>query len=79
MAWDPESGQTFGEWARGGAPLGEGRTAEVIASGQTWATKDQVLVDTRRRKAVQDQLGNVVTHETTETGKERKHVRINLR
>lgn len=79
MSYDPSSGQTFGEWMRGGAPLGGGRTVEVIEGGRTWATRDQVLADTPKRRTVRDQCGNDVTQETTSDGRERQHVRINLR
>lgn len=80
MAWDPNSGQSFGEYLRGGQPRGDrARTVEVIEGGRTWATRDQVLVDTPTRRAVRDQLGHVITMETAPNGRERQHVRINLR
>lgn len=84
MPHDPNSDQTFGQYMRGGAPLGQGRTVEVIEGGQTWATKDQVLEDvparrdTPGRKTVRDQRGHEITQETTPDGRERQHVRINL-
>lgn len=79
MPWDPESGQTFGEHLRGGAPLGEGRTADVITGERTWATRDQVLVDTPTRRTVRDQLGHEVTERTDSRGQQHRDVHINLR
>ncbi|MFD0883566.1 hypothetical protein ACFQ08_03195 [Streptosporangium algeriense] len=80
MAWDPESGESFGAYLRGGAPLGaKARTVEVVEGGRTWATRDQVLVDTPTRRAVQDQLGHVVTEHTDDRGGYHRSVRINLR
>jgi hypothetical protein len=82
MPWDPESSQTFGEFMRDGEPLG-GRTADVVTGDRTWATRDQVTEGRRddgsRFKTTRDQLGHDVTVETTARGRERKHVRINLR
>lgn len=82
MPWDPSSDQTFGEWLRGGAPLGRGRTADVVTGERTWATRDQhaewATRDGSRFKAIRDQAGNIVTHETTPRGRERKHVHIGL-
>jgi len=67
---------------RGGAPLGE-RTVDVIVDEPTWRTRDQVREERRedgsRVQSRQDQLGHVVTRETTPNGRERQHVRINLR
>lgn len=81
MPWDPGSGQTFGAHMRGGAPLG-GRTVDVITDEPTWVTRDQVREERRedgsRIKTVQDQLGHVVTRESTPDGRECQHVRINL-
>ncbi|MBG0828562.1 hypothetical protein HS041_12360 [Planomonospora sp. ID67723] len=83
MPWDPNSGQTFGEWLRGGAPLGQGRTADVITTEPTWLTRDQVhegrREDGTRVQHVTDQLGHNIVRETTSDGRERQHVRINLR
>jgi hypothetical protein len=83
MPWDPESGETFGQYARGGAPLGEGRTTDVVVGERTWRTRDQVTEgrtgEGGRYKAVLDQAGNRVTEETTPKGSQRKHVHINLR
>lgn len=83
MPWDPGGGQTFGEYLRGGAPLGRGRTTDVVTGPRTWATRDQVTEGRRddgtRFRRTRDQLGNVVTVETTPRGRERKHVHIILR
>lgn len=78
MPWDPESG-TFGAYMRGGEPLGEGRSVDVVTGERTSATRDQVLVDTPRRKTVMDQLGHVVTERTDARGGYHRDVRINLR
>ena len=83
MPWDPESGETFGEYARGGAPLGEGRTADVVTGERTWATRDQVAEGRtesgERFKRPTDQLGHQVTERTDVRGKQRKDVNIRLR
>jgi hypothetical protein len=83
MPWDPESGETFGEYARGGAPLGEGRTADVVTGERTWVTRDQVQegrTETGERfKQTTDQLGHQVTERTDARGKQRKDVNIRLR
>jgi len=83
VPWDPDSGQTFGEWARGGEPLGEGRTTDVVVGERTWVTRDQVSegrTDAGERfKKTTDQLGNQVTERTDQRGRQRKDVRINLR
>lgn len=82
MAWDPKR-ETFGEYMRGGAPVGEGRTADVLVGEQTWATKDQVAEgrtdDGGRYKQVTDQLGHRVTERTDAQGRQRRDVTINLR
>lgn len=82
MAWDPDSGETFGQYARGGAPLG-GRTADVVIGECTNATKDQVVEGTRedgtRFQERTDQAGATITRETSPAGRERQHVRIPLR
>ncbi|WP_214322094.1 hypothetical protein [Nonomuraea sediminis] len=82
MPWDPSSGQTFGEWMRDGAPLGEGRTADVVVGERTWATRDQVeegrTEEGGRYKAVRDQNGHHVIEETRPSGELRQHVQINL-
>ncbi|SET48086.1 hypothetical protein [Nonomuraea wenchangensis] len=82
MPWDPESGETFGEHMRGGAPLGEGRTADVVVGDRTWVTRDQVregrTADGGRFKRVIDQLGNRVTERTDGHGRQRRDVHINL-
>ncbi|MEV0382427.1 hypothetical protein [Nonomuraea sp. NPDC050643] len=81
MPWDP-SAETFGEYMRGGEPLGEGRTTDVVTGERTYLTRDQVVEgrtpDGGRFKAVRDQGGNVVTEETTPSGRQRKHVAIHL-
>ena len=83
MPWEPESGQTFGEYARGGAPLGKGRTADVVVGERTWVTCDQVTEgrteEGGRFKRVRDQLGNDVTERTDARGRQHKDVNINLR
>ena len=83
MSWKPDSGQTFGEYMRDGAPLGEGRTADVVTGERTWATRDQVKEgrtrDGGRFKRVTDQNGNLVTERTDARGRQRKDVHINLR
>ncbi len=82
MPWDPDSGLTFGEWMRGGERVGEGRTADVVVGETSWVTRDQVAEgrtpDGGRFKAVRDQAGHIVTEETTSSGRQRKHVTINL-
>lgn len=82
MPWDPDSEQTFGQWARGGAPLG-GRTADVVTGDRTWATRDQVAEgrtpDGGRFKRVRSQAGHDSIYETTPDGRERKHAHIHLR
>lgn len=82
MPHNPEVDGPFGEWMRGGAPLGEGRTADVVTGDRTWRTRDQVTEgrteDGGRFQRRRDQLGNDVTRETTPRGRERQHVRINL-
>ena len=83
MPWDPDSGISFGEYMRGGQPLGEGRTADVVTGDRTWATRDQVAEGRRddgtHYKTVTDQLGNQVTDRTGPDGRERRDVRIQLR
>lgn len=83
MPWSPESGQTFGEYARGGAPLGEGRTTDVVTGEHTWRTRDQVqegrTEDGGRFKQVTDQLGHQVTERTDTKGRQRRDVNINFR
>lgn len=82
MPWDPAE-QTFGAYMRGGEPLGEGRTADVVVGERTHATQDQVeewrTDDGSRFKRTTDQAGHQVTQETTPAGREKQHVRINLR
>jgi hypothetical protein len=55
---------------------------QVRPSGWTWGTRDQVAEwrtdDGARFKAVRDQGGHIVTEETTPSGRQRKHVAINL-
>ncbi|MGI5274877.1 hypothetical protein ACQEUU_37490 [Nonomuraea sp. CA-218870] len=83
MPWNPDDGQTFGEWLRGGAPLGDGRTADVVTGERTWRTRDQVNEGRteagERFKTVTDQLGNRVTERTDAKGRQRKDVKIRLR
>lgn len=73
--WDPQSGQTFGEYMRGGP--------DVVTGERTWVTRDQVEEGKRddgsRFQTTTDQLGHEVTRETTRDGRERQHVRINIR
>lgn len=82
MPWDPNSGQTFGEYMRDGEPLGEGRTADVVVGERTFLTADQVREGTRddgtRFQHRMDQRGHEVIRETSPDGRERQHVRINL-
>jgi len=73
-AWERGEGPSFGEYLRGGP--------DVILGERTWRTRDQVeegrTPDGGRYKRVVDQAGHVVTEETTPSGRERRHVRINL-
>lgn len=79
MPWDPSTGQTFGEYMRGD----NGRGPDVVLGEPTWATRDQVVEgstpDGGRFKTVIDQAGHETTQETTPDGREKQHVRINLR
>ncbi|MEU8151792.1 hypothetical protein [Nonomuraea sp. NPDC048901] len=83
MPWDPERDGPIGRWLRGGAPLGKGRTTDVVVSERTSATRDQVQEwrgeDGSRFKKVTDQAGHETTQETSPDGREKQHVRINLR
>ncbi len=83
MPHNPNSGQSFGEWMRGGAPLGEGRTTDVVTGEPTWQTRDQVTEGVteagERFKRTTDQLGHQVTERTDARGRQRRDVRINLR
>ncbi|MFN2636915.1 MAG: hypothetical protein ABR585_07815 [Gemmatimonadaceae bacterium] len=78
MAWDPETGQTFGAYMRGD----DGRTVEVTVGGRTFATKDQVVEgrtpEGGQFKVIRDQAGHDTSYETTPDGRERKHVHLNL-
>ncbi|MET8985823.1 hypothetical protein ABZW49_10280 [Nonomuraea wenchangensis] len=82
MPWNPDE-ETFGEYLRGGAPLGKGRTADVVVGERTWVTQDQVREGRteagERFKQVTDQCGNQVTERTDSRGKQRKDVTIILR
>jgi hypothetical protein len=82
MPHNPATDGSFGEWMRGGAPLGQGRTVDVITDEPTWVTRDQVTEERRedgaRVQRIRGQLGHVITRETTPDGRERQHVRINL-
>ncbi|MEU7861205.1 hypothetical protein [Nonomuraea sp. NPDC049141] len=82
MPHDPSSGVTFGAYMRGGKPLGQGRSADVVLGERTWLTQDQVhegrTADGVRFKETLDQLGHQVVEETLPDGQERKHVRLNL-
>lgn len=81
MPWNEDSGETFGSYMRGGEPLG-GRTADAVVGERTHVTRDQVVEwrtdDGARFKATRDQGGHIVTEETTASGRQRKHVTINL-
>ena len=83
MPWDPERDGPIGPWLRGGAPLGKGRTADVVVGERTYATRDQVVEgrtpEGGRFKRTTDQAGHETTQETTPDGHEKQHVRINLR
>lgn len=83
MPHDPAVHGTFGSYMRGGEPLGEGRTADVVTGEPTWATRDQVVEGRRedgtRFKRVRDQNGHDITDRTGPDGRERRDVRINLR
>ena len=83
MPWDPQRDGPFGLWLRGGAPLGAGRTADVVVGERTSATRDVVAEgrtdDGGRFKRVTDQLGNEVTERTDSRGGEHRDVRIKLR
>lgn len=72
MPWDPESGLTFGEYMRD-------KGIQVRPSGWTWATRDQVVEDSRTRKTVRDQAGHEVTERTDERGRDHRDVHIYLR
>lgn len=82
MPWNPEV-ETFGTYMRGGEPLGEGRTADVVTGKRTWATRDQVEEGRSRDggcfKRTTDQLGNQVTERTDTRGRQRQDVKIVLR
>lgn len=73
--YDPEVHGSYRDWL-----LGKG--IQTRPQGWTHATHDQIRTgrtdDGGRYKAVRDQLGHVVTQETTPDGRERQHVRINL-
>lgn len=83
MPYNPEEHGTFGSYMRGGEPVGEGRTTDVVVGERTCATRDQVVEgrteDGGRYKRVRDQLGNDVTERTDARGRQRKDVNINLR
>jgi len=83
MPYDPEVDGSYGSWLRGGAPLGQGRTTDVVVGERTWVTRDEVVEgrtsEGGRYQRRRDQLGNDVIRETTPQGRERQHVRINLR
>jgi hypothetical protein len=83
MPWDPKRDGPFGAWLRGGAPLGEGRTADVVVGERTSATRDLVnegrTDDGGRFKRTTDQLGNRVTERTDAHGGEHRDVHIKLR
>jgi hypothetical protein len=55
---------------------------QVRTSGWSWRTRDQVAEgrtdEGGRFKTVRDQAGHEVTEETTPTGRQRRHVHINL-
>jgi hypothetical protein len=82
MPWDPERDGPIGPWLRGGAPLGEGRTTDVVVGERTWRTRDQVTEgrtdDGGRYKQVTDQLGHQVRERTDARGGHHRDVRINL-
>lgn len=82
MPWDPEKDGPIGPWLRGGAPLGKGRTADVVIGERTWLTQDQThegtTADGVRFRETVDQLGHQVVEETLPDGRERRHVRLNL-
>lgn len=78
--WDATSGQTFGEYMRAGAGLGEAESVDVVLGETTWATRDQVTQGPRDGGRVSyqdrvDQLG----HRTREHADGRRSVRIVLR
>src|SRR5690606_17456725 len=76
VPWDPDSGQTFGEYVRS-------KGVQVRPGGWTWTTRDQVTEGRNpageRFKTVTDQLGNEVTERTDAKGRQRKDVNIILR
>lgn len=73
--YDPEIHGTYGEWLRS-------KGIQVRPQGWSYVTRDQVRTgrtdDGGRFKKTRDQLGHVVTQETTPDGRERQHVHINL-
>lgn len=75
MPPDPESGVTYAEWLRQ-------KGVQVRPGGWT-GTRDQVAEwrtdDGGRFKRTTDQAGHETTQETTPDGREKQHVRINLR
>ncbi|MFC4006648.1 hypothetical protein ACFOY2_05410 [Nonomuraea purpurea] len=76
MPEDSEDGLTYGERLRR-------KAIQVRAGGWSWNTRDQVTewrtADGGHFKKVTDQAGHETTQETTPDGRERQHVRINLR
>lgn len=66
-------------------PYGEKlrRKGIQVRSGWSWQTRDQVKEwradDGRRFKKTTDQAGHETTQETTPDGREKQHVRVNLR
>jgi hypothetical protein len=75
VPWDPDSGQTFGEYVLS-------KVVQVRPGGWTLTTRDQVTEGRNpageRFKTVTDQLGNQVTERTDAKGRQRKDVHINL-
>lgn len=73
--FDPEVHGTYGAYLRS-------KSIQVRPGGWTWRTQDQVRTgrtdDGGLFKKTRDQLGHVVTQETTPDGRERQHVHINL-
>ncbi|MEU6725462.1 hypothetical protein ABZ917_17280 [Nonomuraea wenchangensis] len=72
MPWNPDSGESFGEYMRS-------KGVQVRPSGWTWTTRDQVIEDSPTRRTVRDQAGHEVTERTDEQGREHRDVHIHLR
>lgn len=76
MPETPDEDISYGEWLRR-------KGVQTRTSGWSWHTHDQVAEwraeDGARFKKTVDQAGHETTQETTPDGRERQHVRVNLR